>query len=152
MAVSSRLGAAQDGLYGLLRTRQQLPGSPLRGVQLSLGWPADPQSEICSVAEQASSDQEWSSTGLQVASHEDEERLRLEVRILVRRSGSEFAPARDRALEIAGEVAAAVRADWTLGGAVADSTVVGTEMDGGADGEARYCGVTVRLEARAYLA
>lgn len=152
MSVASRLGAAQDGLLAALQTQQAAPGSPLAGVQLTLGWPLDQQAECCFVLDRGRSEQSWSSTGPSVAGHEDEERLELEVRVIVRLSAPEYRAARDRALAIAGEVPEALRADPTLGGAVADSWVASTELDSAVDGESRYVGVSVRVEARAYLA
>jgi hypothetical protein len=151
VSTTSRLGAAQDGLLVLLQAQQAGVGSPLEGVQLTLGAPLDQQAESCFVDDGATSDQNFSSTGASAGSYEEEETIRLAVRVLVRRGELAYKEARDRGLAIAGETHEALRADRTLGGAVSDASVVGVEIESGIDGENRLVGVTVRVQASAYL-
>ncbi|HXF72680.1 MAG TPA: hypothetical protein VNO79_08755 [Actinomycetota bacterium] len=151
MAVTSRIAAAQDGLLAALQAQAAGQGSPLAGVQLTLGWPVDQQAESCWVDEAGSAEQAFAST-TSPSTAEDEETIRLTVRVLVRRGELSYKEARDRALAIAGEVHEALRADRTLGGAVFDAVVVGLDLESGVEGEARLVGVSVRVEARAFLA
>ena len=64
MPATSRLAAAEVGLFHLLEARAAIGGNPLEGVPLSYGWPGDELAvEHVWIGEEATSTQEWQITG-----------------------------------------------------------------------------------------
>jgi hypothetical protein len=144
MSTTTRIAAAQDGLFALLQAR---PG--LAGVQLVLGTPADLRPEAVWIAEESRSEQSFAATTGQA--EDREEQIELTVHAVASRGDLELVPVRDRAIALAAEVEAAVRADRTLSGSVWDAEVTGLEISGGIDGDRRIVDVQVQVRARAWL-
>ena len=108
MAVTTRLAAAELGLFHLLEARAAIGGSPLEGVPLSYGFPGDQlAAEHMWIGEEAEARQEWQITGS--GSQAKTEIGTLEVWIWVVTPGNDYPTSRDRGLAMAGEVERAVQ-------------------------------------------
>jgi hypothetical protein len=132
MAKTSRIGAAEDALFGLLTARQaiggawSLPEVPGAKVELTLGHPGgDLQKQHVWIPGESTSDQVWETTIGQTG--QKTETITLSVAVWVNLEALDYRENRDRALELAGEVELAVRDDFTLGTG-ADATVFQGEV------------------------
>lgn len=122
MSRTSRLAAAEVGLFHLLEARKAVNGSGLSTVPLSYGWPGDElAAEHVWIGEEATSEQQWEITG--TGSQAKTETATFEVWFWVVTPGNTYTDARDRILEMVGELEIALRDDWQLDGQVFDATL-----------------------------
>lgn len=122
MSRTSRLSAAEQGLFHLLEARAAVNGSALSGVPLSYGWPGDElATEHVWIGEEATSEQEWQITG--TGTQAKTETASFEVWFWVTTPGNTYPVARDRILSMVGELEIALRDDWQLDGNVFDANV-----------------------------
>ncbi len=144
MAITSRLGAAEDGLFTIVSARPALSG-----VAIDRMHPGNElRREHIWIVEDDSADQEWETTGM--GSQIKREELRLAVAL--RATDVEYQAARDRALVLAGEVEAAVRADFKLSNSVWDADVQGIDKRAAElTDEGWLVEIRVRIRARAFL-
>jgi len=137
---------AQDGLYALLGA------SPaLAGVAISLGYPpGGPQVEQVWVAGSVPS---WSREA-RATQHQGpglvEDGYGLKVYVVTGKH-PDFLTARSRILALAEAVITAVRADWTLGGAVSIADVEGGEVTEAVNEEGWEMGTEIRVHCRVWL-
>jgi len=120
MATTSRIGAAEDALFDLLAARQtiggvwNLPEVAGAKVELTLGHPGgDLLKQHVWIPGESESEQTWETTIGQTG--QKTETITLSVAVWVNLEAFDYRENRDRALELAGEVELAVRADFTLG-------------------------------------
>lgn len=122
MSRTSRLAAAEVGLFHLLEARAAIMGNPIAGVPGSYGWPGDElAAEHWWIGEEATSTQEWQITGS--GTQAKTETATLEVWFWVVTPGNTYPVARDRILAMVGELEIALRDDWQLEGVVFDATL-----------------------------
>jgi hypothetical protein len=122
MSRTSRLAAAELGLFHLLEARAAIAGNPLADVPLAYGWPGDElAAEHVWIGEEATSTQEWQITG--TGTQAKTETASLEVWFWVVTPGNTYPVARDRILAMVGELEIALRDDWQLEGQVFDATL-----------------------------
>lgn len=119
---TSRLVAAEVGLFHLLESRKAISGSALEDVPLSFGWPGDElAAEHVWIGEEATSEQEWQITGS--GTQAKTEVATFEVWFWCVTPGNTYPVARDRILSMVGELEIALRDDWQLDGQVFDATI-----------------------------
>ena len=122
MPATSRLAAAEIGLFNIIEDRKAIPGNPLANVPLSFGWPGDElAAEHVWIGEEATSEQEWQITGS--GTQAKTETATFEVWFWVVTPGNTYPVARDRILSMVGELEIALRNDIHLDGQVFDATV-----------------------------
>jgi hypothetical protein len=147
---TSRLAAAEIGLFHLLQARAAIVGNPLGGVPLSYGWPGDElAAEHVWIGEEATSAQTWEITGS--GSQAKTEIASLEVWFWHTVPGTDYPAARDRVLEMVGELEIALRDDWQLDGQVFDATLVRIRKTAAPAENARGLLVIADVEFRAWL-
>lgn len=145
MALTTRLKAAEDGLLAALVAETGLAGIPLR-----LGDPgAGVRPEHVWIAEEATASQ-LSDLSAQTDGGR-EESFELQVKVIVTRSGDDYAALRDRATVLVQAIEHAVTNTRTLGGAVEDCEVIRIERTTGATEIGRGILHVVAIEARAWL-
>jgi len=150
MAITSRLAAAEIGLFHLLEARKAISGNPLAGVPLSYGWPGDLlASEHVWIGEEATSEQSWEITGS--GTQAKTETASLEVWVWVTTAGNDYPTSRDRALAMAGEIERALRDDVHLEGVAFDASVVRIRKRAAPAENARGLFLTVDVEFTAWL-
>lgn len=152
MALTSRWAAAQDALLAALQARPAL-ASLVAARALTLGYPAlGAQAEAMWISGAVT---EWvqgaGSTGTSTTAQR-EETFTLAVNVLVAKTGADYKTPRDRALTLAAELEAVLRADWTLGGALFEAFVAGGEVQEGVADTQRQVLVTIEVRCRAWLA
>lgn len=139
----------------LFLARQALAGNPLKEVALEIGWPpGGPGSEQVWISGRVEGwDQQWETTGPATGpdAADREETFTLKVICLVSMAGASYLEARDRALELAAEVARAVLSDDRLGGAVFESNIAGGRLDEGVIPQGRHVAAELDIFCRAYL-
>ena len=120
MALTSRIGAAEDALYDLLEARRassgvwDLPEVPGAKLELTLGHPGDAlQRQHVWIPGESESSQEWETTVGPTGQKTEVATLMASVWVAL--EAEDYRANRDRALELAGEVELAVRDDFTLG-------------------------------------
>lgn len=147
MAASSRVGAAQDALRSLLDAR---PG--LDGITVWLGEPTGEleREQIIVPVEADEWTQVWDTTGDTVSSLR-EERFRLRIDIVVRRTDTDYIWARDRALALMAEVEACLRANYKLSDAVSGSELAEAQMFPATVDQSRYVTIRAQIACYAYL-
>lgn len=150
MSLTSRIGAAQDGLLAAINTQAALPANPLAGVTRTLGEPGTLKKEHVWISEDADAEQTWDVTGS--GAQAKRETFELQAVVLVVKAGNVYKAARDRALLFAGEIEQAVRADPKLAASVWDAEVVRVEMRSGAVEKARGVELHVIVRASEFLA
>jgi len=147
---TSRLAAAEIGLFHLLEGRAAIGGNPLAGVPLSYGWPGDElAAEHVWIGEEATSEQTWEITGS--GSQAKTETASLEVWFWHTVPGSDYPTARDRILEMVGELEIALRDDWKLQESVFDATLTRIRKAAAPAENARGLFVRADVEFKAWL-
>jgi hypothetical protein len=145
MPATSRLGAAEDGLFTIIGARPALAAVPLDR--------AHPGNELRRehiwIGEAVSASQEWETTGI----GSEQKMESLTISIWIRATDVDYQTSRNRALVLAGEVEAAVRADFKLSnqvwhGQVNTITKAATEVTD----EGWMVALRVEVEARSFLA
>ena len=150
MSRTSRLAAAEVGLFHLLEARAALAGNPLEGVPLSYGWPGDELAEEhVWIGEEATSEQKWEITGS--GSQAKTEVASLEVWFWCVTPGNDYVAARDRILAMVGELEIALRDDWQLDGQVFDATLTRIRKAAAPAESARGLFVRADVEFTAWL-
>ena len=150
MAATSRLAAAELGLFHLLEDRAAIGGNPLEGVPLSYGWPGDElAAEHVWIGEEATSEQKWEITGS--GTQAKTEVATLEVWFWNLTPGNTYVMARDRILAMVGELEIALRADWQLDGQVFDATLTRIRKAAAPAGDTRGLFVRADVEFTAWL-
>ncbi len=147
---TSRLAAAEIGLFHLLEGRAGIAGNPLSGVPLSYGWPGDElAAEHVWIGEEATSEQTWEITGS--GSQAKTETASLEVWFWLVTPGNTYPVARDRILEMVGELEIALRDDWKLQESVFDATLTKIRKSAAPAENARGLFVIADVEFKAWL-
>jgi hypothetical protein len=147
MSLTTRLGAAEDGLLAIMQGRPELAG-----VAVQLGDPGSaPQPEHVWIVEEATAERVTDVTPQATATGGYDERFELMVRVLAIRSGNDYEALRNRALELVAGIELGVIADPKLNGAVEDSEVIRVERQSGATENGRGILTTVVVEGRAWL-
>ena len=150
MSRTSRLAAAEMGLFHLLEARAVIGGNPLEGVPLSYGWPGDELAEEhVWIGEEATSTQEWQITGS--GTQAKTEVATLEVWFWNMTPGNTYAVARDRILAMVGELEIALRDDWQLDGQVFDATLTRIRKAAAPAADTRGLFVRADVEFTAWL-
>jgi len=150
MAATSRLAAAELGLFHLLEARAAIVGNPLEGVPLSYGWPGDElAAEHVWIGEEATSAQEWQITGS--GTQAKTEVATFEVWFWNLTPGNTYPMARDRILAMVGELEIALRDDWQLDGQVFDATLTRIRKAAAPAGDTRGLFVRADVEFTAWL-
>ncbi len=122
MAATSRLGAAEDGLYTAVAARPGFAGVPFDRANPGSALQT-PQHVWIGSSEVTA--QTWDVTGAGAQLRQEA----FTVQVYIRAVDTDVRAARDKALTLAGEVEAALRADWTLGGAVFSASVAAMRKD-----------------------
>ena len=150
MPRTSRLVAAEIGLFNLIEARAAIPGNPLADVPLSYGWPGDElAAEHVWIGEEATSTQEWQITG--TGTQAKTETATFEVWFWVVTPGNTYPVARDRILAMVGELEIALRDDWQLDGQVFDATLTRIRKAAAPADQARGLFVRADVEFTAWL-
>lgn len=150
MPATSRLAAAEIGLFNILEDRAALPANPLAGVPISFGWPGDElAAEHVWIGEEATSEQEWQITGS--GTQAKTETATFEVWFWVVTPGNTYPVARDRILAMVGELELALRADIHLDGTVFDATLTRIRKAAAPADQARGLFVRADVEFVAWL-
>lgn len=151
MSRTSRLAAAEIGLFHLLEGRAAIAGNPLEGVPLSYGWPGDLElaNEHVWIGEEATSTQEWQITGS--GTQAKTETASLEVWFWHTVPGTDYPTARDRILAMVGELEVALRDDWKLQEMVFDATLTRIRKGAAPAENARGLFVRADVEFTAWL-
>jgi len=147
---TSRLAAAEIGLFYLLEGRAAIVGNPLAGVPLSYGWPGDElAAEHVWIGEEATSEQTWEITGS--GTQAKTEVASLEVWFWHTVPGTDYPAARDRILSMVGELEIALRDDWKLQEQVFDATLTRIRKSAAPADNARGLFVRADVEFKAWL-
>ncbi len=150
MSATSRLAAAEIGLFHLLEARAAIVGNPLSGVPMSYGWPGDELAEEhVWIGEEATSEQQWQITGS--GTQAKTEVATLEVWFWLVTPGNTYPVARDRILAMVGELEIALRNDWKLQGTVFDATLTRIRKAAAPAENARGLFVRADVEFTAWL-
>ena len=150
MSRTSRLAAAEIGLFHLLEARAAIAGNPIADVPLSYGWPGDElAAEHIWIGEEATSTQEWQITGS--GTQAKTETATLEVWFWCVTPGNDYVTARDRILAMVGELEIALRDDWQLEGVVFDATLTRIRKAAAPAENARGLFVRADVEFTAWL-
>ena len=150
MSRTSRLAAAEIGLFHLLEGRAAIVGNPLKGVPLSYGWPGDElAAEHVWIGEEATSEQTWEITGS--GTQAKTEVASLEVWFWHTVPGTDYPAARDRILSMVGELEIALRDDWKLQEQVFDATLTRIRKSAAPADNARGLFVRADVEFKAWL-
>lgn len=150
MPATSRLAAAEIGLFNILEDRAAIPANPLGGVPISFGWPGDElAAEHVWIGEEATSEQEWQITGS--GTQAKTETATFEVWFWVVTPGNTYPVARDRILAMVGELELALRTDIHLDGTVFDATLTRIRKAAAPAENARGLFVRADVEFTAWL-
>ena len=150
MARTSRLAAAEVGLFHVLEARAAIPGNPLHDVPGAYGWPGDELAEEhWWIGEEATSTQEWQITGS--GTQAKTETATFEVWFWCVTPGNDYVTSRDRILAMVGELEIALRDDWQLDGQVFDATLTRIRKGAAPAENARGLFVRADVEFTAWL-
>ena len=141
----TKLFAAQDALYGLLRA-----SSGLAGVSVILGTPFRPEHEMVWISGEVD---EWSRDYRTSGLVSQEESFTIRVHITSARLGTEYTPTRDRVKALGDAIDDVITANPQLSGTVMLATIARAEFQEAADmdGRGRAALLTLYIECSAFV-
>jgi hypothetical protein len=150
--VSTSLWAVQDALVAMLRAERAVPGSPLEGKSISLGYPGVLDRDHIFVS--GETDEARQSFGISSLAAKDET-IALRIYVYTKLTTDRYEDVRAYVRAISDRIEALIGAQFTLGGAVMLAQVERLSLEESASGDqpaTREQLLTLWVSCRAWLA